>query len=221
VRGTNNRIQTEDPVVIRNAQTGQLTTYAKWPTASSKDRVTLPRPGTTPQLGDTANPTWSATIQHAGTESGASSGPLQIGAPTYRPPSIQLRAIKPGDAIVWNGPALSSDLPIVGTPSVKLGLSSTSRTATIYLHFYDVAPNGLATLVDFQPYTATGLSAAEPRYVTIDMQPISWTVPGGDRLTLVLDTYDRRYQSMTPAGNSVTVSSTATNPASFTAPVGR
>jgi putative CocE/NonD family hydrolase len=221
IRGTNNGVQTEDPIVLRNALTGQVTTYRKWPSPTSKDRVTLAPPGKTLNLGDTPNPTWTGTIQHAGADSGASSGPLQIFNPTYRAPSVMLSAVKATDALVWNGPTLSSDVPIVGVPSIRLGLSSTSKTATIYVHFYDVAQNGLATLVDFEPYTATGLSKDKTTYVTIDMQPISWTVSGGHRLTLVVDTFDKRYQSLTPAGNSVTVSSTRTAPDSFTAPVAR
>jgi putative CocE/NonD family hydrolase len=221
VRGTDNGVQTEDPIVLRDVRTDQLHTYRKWPTASSKDRVTLAQPGLTPQTGLTVNPIWTATIQHAGTESGATSGPPQLGNPRYIPPSGQLTSIKASDAFVWNGPALAADLPIAGTPSVKLSLSSTSKVATIYLHFYDVSPSGSATLVDFQPYTAPDLSGTKPSYVTIEMQPISWTVPGGDHLALVVDTYDPRYQSLTPAGNSVSVSSTAANPASFTVPVAR
>lgn len=221
VRGTHNGIQTEDPIVLRDVRTGQERTYSKWPTARAKDRVTLAPPGTTVQAGNAPNPVWTRAIQHAGADSGASSGPLQIGAQTYVPPAIDLRQLKAADALVWSGPALAADLPIEGTPSVKLGLSSTSRTATIYLHFYDVADNGKGTLIDFQPYTAHGLSPGKVRQLTIDMQPTSWTVPGGHHLTLVVDTFDKRYQSLTPAGNSVTVTSTQLDPASFTAPIGR
>jgi putative CocE/NonD family hydrolase len=219
VRGDDNRIQTEDPIVLTNARTDQLTTYHKWPTATAKDRVTLAPPGTTVPQGNTPNPTWSRTIQHAGADSGASSGPLQIGAPEYTPPVVDIHKIKAADALVWNGPALSADLSIAGTPAVHLGISSTSKTATIYLHFYDVADSGKASLIDFQPYTVTGLSPGKVKQVTIDMQPISWTIPGGDHLTLVLDTFDKRYQSLTPAGNSLTVASSQANPAWFTAPV--
>lgn len=220
VRGVANGIQNEDPIVLRNVRTGQVTIYRKWPTATAKDRATLAAPGITAQSGDAVNPTWTATIEHAGVATAATSGPMQIGT-SYTPPEIAVDAIKPSDAFVWNGPALSADLPIEGTPSVRLGLSSTSPTATIYLHLYDVTANGRGSLVDFQPYTATGLSPTSARYLTINMQPISWTVPGGDHLTLVVDTFDKRYQSLTPAGNSVTVSSTKAEPASFTAPIRR
>jgi putative CocE/NonD family hydrolase len=219
MRGTPNGINTEDPIIFREVRTGQLYTYKRWPTATKKDEVTLAAPGTALRPGDAANPTWTATIRHAGTDSGASSGNMQFGSSdTYTPPPIVVPAIKPDDAFVWNGPALSSPVVLGGTPTVHLGLSSTSRTATIYLHLYDVDDTGHGSLVSFQPYTATGLSASKPRELTIDMQPISWSVPSGDHLTLVIDTYDQRYQSLTPAGNSVTVSSTSGEPAWFSAP---
>lgn len=220
VRGADNGIQSEDPIVLRDVRTGQLHLYRKWPAAAAKDRVTLAPPGTAVPAGDTADPVWTATIAHAGAVSASSSGPMQFGH-AYVPPWVQVKDIKPSDAVVWNGRALSTDLSIDGTPSATFGLSSTSPTATIYLHLYDVAPNGRGSLIDFQPYTATGLSPDNARQVTIDMQPIAWTLPGGDHLTLVVDTFDKRYQSLTPAGNSVTVSSTRSNPATFTAPVGR
>jgi hypothetical protein len=51
------------------------------------------------------------------------------------------------------------------------------------------------------------------------MQPISWTVPGGNHLALVIDTVDDRYASLTPKGATVTIGSSAQHPAVFINPV--
>lgn len=221
ILGTANGIQTEDPIVVRDVRTGQLHTYKHWPTAAKKDRVTLAAPGTTVQPGDTTSPTWTATIEHAGADSGATSGTMQLVPSTnYKVPTALMAAIKQSDAFIWNGPELSNPVVLGGTPSVTLSLSSTSKIATIYLHLYDVNGAGQGSLIDFQPYTATGLSPTKPRQVTIPMQPTSWSLPSGDHLTLVIDTFDQRYQSMTPAGNSVTVSSTRSAPSTFSVALG-
>ena len=82
---------------------------------------------------------------------------------------------------------------------------------------YDVAPDSTGTLIDEQPYTTSGLRT-QPHSKTIAMQPMAWSLPAGDRLTLVVDTVDPRYLSLTPAGTRITVSSNKQHRASFSSP---
>lgn len=219
LRGVDNGVDAEGPIILKDVHTGELHSFSTWPHATTGDDAPLSAPGTTPQTAADVSSSWKSTI-HAGTESGASTGPMQfVPATQYTLPQLPISKINRADAFVWNGPGLSSGLGIVGTPQLKIGLASTSRTATIYLYLYDVTSDGTGTLIDVQPYTAAGL-AAKPRQLTIAMQPIAYSVPSGDHLTFVIDTFDPAFQSMTPAGNTVTVSSSNGSPATFTAPTG-
>jgi hypothetical protein len=53
------------------------------------------------------------------------------------------------------------------------------------------------------------------------MQPVSWTVPRGDHLAVVIDTVDARYTSLTPSRATVGVASSSKHPAYFAIPVQR
>jgi hypothetical protein len=46
-------------------------------------------------------------------------------------------------------------------------------------------------------------------------------VPGGDRLTLVVDTADPNFQSLTPPNTTLTVTSSKTSTAAFYTPLSR
>jgi predicted acyl esterase len=219
VRGVDNGVDAEGPIILKDVRTGELHSFSAWPQATTGDQAPLAAPGTTAQTAADVSSRWTSTI-HAGVESGATTGPMQfVPANQYTLPHVAISKINKKDAFVWNGPGLTSGLGVVGTPELKIGLASTSRTATVYLYLYDVTTDGVGALIDVQPYTATGLGA-KPKQLTIPMQPIAYTVPSGDHLTFVIDTFDPSFQSLTPAGKTVTVSSTNGSPATFTAPTG-
>jgi hypothetical protein len=88
---------------------------------------------------------------------------------------------------------------------------------TLFLYLYDVAPDGTGTLIDQQPYTTSGLSSQAVSR-TIPMQPMAWNLPAGDRLSLIIDTVDPRYTSLTPPNTKITVTSNKKDPASFSSP---
>jgi predicted acyl esterase len=219
LRNAANGIETEGPIVLRDVQTDALRSYKTWPEATAREQVHLGAPGSSAQTGSTAAVTWRASIS-AGADSGATSGGAQlVPASAYAPPHTSIAAVGKKTAFVWNGPPVPSRVSLNGTPNLRVLLGSSASTATVFVYLYDVTAQGQASLVDFQPYTASGLTANALRPVTIAMQPISWTVPSADRLTLVIDTVDARYQSLTPPGSTITLASSAARPASFTAPV--
>ncbi|HKC29426.1 MAG TPA: CocE/NonD family hydrolase C-terminal non-catalytic domain-containing protein, partial [Jatrophihabitans sp.] len=218
LRGADNGIDQQNPISLKDVRTGELHSYTSWPAATNHDRAPLGPPGATPQV--TTNPpaTWSATIK-AGTDTTATSGPMQfVPIDAYRPPTVTMKTISTTNAFVWNGPTLPSGLGLRGSPTVHIRLAASAPTATVFLYLYDVTPAGLGTLIDMQPYTATGLHADRPKDLSIDMQPMCWSLPTSDHLTLVIDTVDPRYQSLTPSGTTITVSSTQKQPASFVGP---
>ncbi|MDT4924546.1 MAG: hypothetical protein QOG01_2259 [Pseudonocardiales bacterium] len=217
LRGMDNGIQSAAPIQLQDVRTGVKHGYKTWPKPGKSHQVNLGEPGSDAQTGASGSNTWEASVK-AGSDSGAASGPLQILSRTYTPPQVPLDSVASKDAFIWSGPAQTTSLSLNGTPSIRLLLGSTSKTATIFIYLYDVTTDGLANLVNVEPFTATDLSKT-PRPTTISMQPISWTVPGGNHLALVIDTVDDRYASLTPKGATVTIGSSAQHPAVFINPV--
>jgi predicted acyl esterase len=216
LRGESNGIESEGPIILHDVRTGALRNYKTWPVPKKDDSFPLGKPGT----GASADParTWQATIT-AGRDGGATSGrPQYLSLNGYQPPTITVADVKAGAAFVWDGPALTRQLAVAGTPEVKIMLAGTARTATVYAYLYDVGPKGTGQLMSMAPYTATGLKPNAGKAVTIPLQPTSWTVPSGDHVALVIDTVDDRYTSLTPKGAKVTVGSDTHHPASLVVP---
>jgi putative CocE/NonD family hydrolase len=214
LRGSDNGINKEDPIVVRDSRTGELRPLRSWPELTKSDRVPLWKPGPT----YSGEKTWASTIT-AGTDSAADSSLIQpVPSSLYRPATVKIGTISQSAAFTWTSPPLENGLDLVGTPSLTINLAATSRTATVFLYLYDVTSDGTGTLIDEQPYTTSGLrTEAAPR--TIPMQPMAWSLPAGDRLSLVVDTADPRYLSLTPPNTKITVTSNKTHRASFSSPV--
>jgi putative CocE/NonD family hydrolase len=218
LRGAPNGINKEEPIVVKDVRTGELHPYRSWPEATKRDHTDLAKPtsGASPDVSTVT--TWTSTIR-ANTDSGANSGPIQlVPSPSYQPPRIKMSALAPNTCLVWGGPVVTNGLNLTGTPTVTLNVAATKPTATLFLYLYDVTSDGSGSLVDLQPYTATGLTAQATKQVSIAMQPTSWSVPAGDRLVLVLDTADPHYQSLTPPGTTITVTSNKKDTAAFSVP---
>lgn len=219
LKGVKNKINDEAPIVVKDVRTGELRPLNSWPKTTKKDRTALPKPG---QVGTDIIPstTWTASL-HTGTDSGAnSSQSLFVPAEIYRLPTLDFTKLDKQAALFWTSPAVQAGLAMVGNPSLHIDVAASAPTVTMYLYLYDVTADGVGTLVDTQPYTATGLSA-KPKPLTIPMQPIAYSVPAGDRLTLVVDTADPHFQSLTPPNTTLTVTSSKTSTAAFYTPVSR
>jgi putative CocE/NonD family hydrolase len=218
--GKDNGIQSEGPIIIKDAQRVSTRSFASWPQAPVRQRVHLGIPGATSnQTGNLAAPTWRAQIL-AGYDSTAASGQAQlVPAASYTPPHDPVTTLNKGTAFVWIGPPSVTPVTLTGIPTLRLSLGSSAGRPTVFVYLYDVDSNGLGTLIDFQPYTADGGTTAHPVPVTITMQPVSWSIDSGHRLGLVIDSVDARYRSHTPKNAIITATATAKYPATFTAPV--
>lgn len=219
LRGSDNGIDKQAPILLRDIRTSQPHGFRSWPTIDPADRVDLAAPGS-PTTSVTTEPSaWTATLQ-AGTDSAASAGPAQyVASPDYSPPHAALATITPDRGLVWSGPALTKPLVVNGTPRLQVNVASSATTATLFAYLYDVGQDGFGTLLDMAPYSITGLTPKKARTVTIPLQPASYTLPAGDRVALVIDAGDPRYESLAPAGTQITVSSTEHAPAWLGLPV--
>lgn len=218
LRNQANGIDHATPIVLHDGHTTAVHGYKSWPVPSSRDRVPLGPPDGAAQASGASAKSWQAALA-AGVDSVATSGGARLVSPSsYTAPQILTTRLTKKTAFVWTGPVVATPIVLGGTPSMNISLGSSSSAATIFVYLYDVTAAGLGTLVDVAPFTARNLAHGEHRPVTITMQPTSWTVPQGDHLTVVIDTVDGRYTSLTPPGATITVSASAAHPTYFTLP---
>lgn len=214
VGGVANGIDRQPPIQLQDVVTRTWHSYRSWPAATST--VQLGRPDSASAIATGGATTWTATIA-AGTDTAATSGPSAIGSgPTYRPPTIRITAVERRNGLVWVGPAVASPTLLSGTPRLRVDVRSSSGVASLFVYLYDVAPDRTATLMSVTPDTTTAAGTATP--VSLDLQPTSWTFAPGHRLALVIDTVDPRWHSASRPGSTVTLSSSASDPASLALP---
>ena len=214
--GRSNAIGTEDPIQLQDVTSGAVHTYTSWPRASEVGDLGAPNRG----IDVGAATAWSATLP-SDTDSGADLGGIKYGsAADYHAQLARFAQLRRDAALVWSAAPLAGQRLVSGTPRVHVSVASSSTSATIFAYLYEVDAAGLGALISAQPYTATDLTPGVSRSVTMDLQPISWTARAGDRIVLVVDTADRRYTSPTPAGATITLSSSFDDPAWLSVPAG-
>jgi putative CocE/NonD family hydrolase len=217
LRGRANGIDRADPIALQDVRSRGWHGFTSWPgTAASAD---LGAPGSAHAADGHAPASWTANLI-TGTDTAATSGPPQYVEPAdYRPPTADLDVlVKNQHALVWSGPAEQSATTVSGLATVRVSVASSAPSVTFFTYLYDVAPAGTGQLISLAPFTATGLTATSAQAVTIDLQPIRWTVPPGDHLALVVDTVDPRYAQAAPIGSTLTLSSTTSMPATLDVP---
>ncbi|MDT4912174.1 MAG: hypothetical protein QOC66_1302 [Pseudonocardiales bacterium] len=209
--GKANGIDRADPIQLVDGATNAVHSYRTWPKTTTSDLAAPNRSGAAIGSADTS---WTKQLT-AGTDSGASSGPLFTAQPVpYRPPSLTFSSVKTDHALVWAGAAVSKPTVISGTPTLRLDIGGSSPASTFFAYLYDVDGSGAATLMTYAPETTTGGEA------TVSLRPTSWTLRSGHHLALVIDTVDQRYRSATGAGATLRLSSTAAAPATLRLPRG-
>lgn len=134
--------------------------------------------------------------------SGALQGYLKI------PTGVVIPAVLPTLAGIWNGPTYSTATTVVGKPRLTATVTSTAENTSLFAYLYDVDAVGVGSLITYKPYTIRGARSA-----TLDfpLESISWDVPVGHHLALVVDTMDLRFTSASTAG-VVRISGTLTVP---------
>ncbi|MFD1050195.1 CocE/NonD family hydrolase C-terminal non-catalytic domain-containing protein, partial [Kibdelosporangium lantanae] len=134
--------------------------------------------------------------------SGALQGFLKI------PTGVVIPAVFPAAAGIWNGPTYTKATTVVGKPRLTATVTSTAENTTLFAYLYDVNAVGIGSLITYKPYTLR-----DTRTATLDfpLESISWDVPAGHHLALVVDTEDLRYTSESGIG-LVKISGTLTVP---------
>ncbi len=134
---------------------------------------------------------------------------------TIRPAQVSRK-----NGLVFHGPKTPRANVISGFPRLRTTVTPSARNTSLFVYLYDEAPNGKAELITHIPYTLRGATPGKARTLDLRLQPIRWKLAKGHRVTLVIDTMDIRYRSAGKRGAKITFSSTPSNPARLTLPVG-
>ncbi|HEU5007658.1 MAG TPA: CocE/NonD family hydrolase [Jatrophihabitantaceae bacterium] len=213
----------QKPVQLKDAVTGAVHSYAAFPAVKSADPVRLGAATGSPATGSLAASSavsaWKRSIS-AAVATGADAGPQQaVTGKAYQFPSTAIANVARTAGAVWSGQPVTPDETIAGVPTVHVGVSSTASSASLFAYLYDVNGSGTGTLISYGTRTLTGKPGAT-QAADIDLGPIAWTVAAGHHLSLVIDSVDARYLGRSVPGSTITLSSTAADPATLTVPVG-
>jgi len=214
--GLNTGIQSQPPVQLDDSTTKQTIGYAAFPTKLSPP-VDLARPNSGSTAG-TRPGTWTATIA-GGADTVADAPPQHTDFKQPYPfAQVSRSKIDPGHGFVWSLPPVPAEATFTGSAHVRLNVTSSTSTASLFFYLYDVNSSGTGRLMSVTPDTVTGLSLDKPERVDLTLQPMSWTTSAGDHIALVVDTVDPYWTSATPARSTVTVSSSTSTPVELQLP---
>ncbi|HJQ43224.1 MAG TPA: CocE/NonD family hydrolase [Jatrophihabitantaceae bacterium] len=110
----------------------------------------------------------------------------------YQVPEVSSMLLSIAPAKKWTSAASTTPLLVNGTPTLHATVRPASSTLSFVAYLFDIAPDSKAKLMTYAPINQAGTAGA-PRDVTMQFQPISWTVPAGHRIALVIDGVDKRF----------------------------
>ncbi|MFB7914434.1 alpha/beta fold hydrolase [Streptomyces sp. NPDC056061] len=141
---------------------------------------------------------------------------------TYEPANFERDQL-----LVWSTDPLTGSGEVArrirGTATVQLTVRSSTDAATVVAYLYDVAPDGTARIITHEPYTATDLTPKVDTTIAWLLQAVSYDLPVGHRLALVINSRDPLYShagSGLPALTTTTVGSVSGNEAKLELPLG-
>ncbi|MDT4939848.1 MAG: hypothetical protein QOG80_3519 [Pseudonocardiales bacterium] len=228
LRGVDNGVQQDDPVQLKDVTTNQWHSYKDWSATSTPSTLWLGEAAGTPPTGSLGlpagstgqHPAWTRRIT-SGVDTVANSGTVQINNTRFVvPSSVSIASVTRANAVVWTGPPTTQATLINGEPRLHVTVAPSAGSATFYAYLYDVDPVTGGALVTYAPYSLVGARPGEAQTVDVDLGAISWTVPQGHHLALVIDTVDARYAGRNPVGSTVTFSSTPADPSDLAIPIG-
>jgi len=121
-------------------------------------------------------------------------------------------------AAVWRGPQMAQSSIIFGSPRLQLPITSTKADCTIMVYLYDEDINGSARLITHAPHSVRGCRIGYPTLLAVRLHTMCYELNAGHRLTLAIDTQDRRYDSLTDFGDTIEISVTPDEKSMLTVP---
>ncbi|WP_326617401.1 CocE/NonD family hydrolase [Streptomyces decoyicus] len=208
VKGTDNGIDRESPVLLKSRSTGAYEGYKSWQDVASTQRKI--------ELGDTRQ-------IHTNWDSGANGGLIFLSSMLDQflrlPPMASIPLLPRSLAAVWQSERYETGQRIRGTTRLHTTMTSTAESGTAVAYLYDVGPLGIGKLVTHAPYTFHDKTPHQPFGVDLDLFSTAYDVPAGHRLVVVVDTVDPLYSEYNPSGARLTFSSPASDPSYMSVPV--
>ncbi|MER6049793.1 alpha/beta fold hydrolase [Streptomyces sp. NPDC001793] len=208
LRGTDNGIDREPPVLLKSRSTGAYEGYKSWQEVPSAHRR-IALDGT--------------RRIRTGTDSGADGGLIFLSSildQFFRlPPMASIPLLPRSAAAVWESAPYGSGQRVRGTTRLHTTVTPTAADGTAIAYLYDVGPLGLGKLVTHAPVTFHGRAPGKPFTLDLDLFATAYDVLAGHRLAVVVDTVDPLYIAQNPAGAGLSFSSPANDPSYVSVPV--
>ena len=109
------------------------------------------------------------------------------------PVKTHVNTISRVNGIYFDTPTLQSGLKIRGIPKVKLNVEPSSSKMQLVAYLYDVAPNGMGTLITHGPVTLHNASKNKTQSVEWELVATAYDVPAGHKVGVAFDTFDILY----------------------------
>ncbi|WP_310726443.1 alpha/beta fold hydrolase [Streptomyces sp. N2A] len=208
LKGADNGIDKESPVLLKSRSTGAYEGYKSWkdvPSAHRKIALDGSR-----QI----NTNW---------DSGADGGLIFLSSMLDQffrlPPMASIPLLPRSLAAVWQSERYETGQRVRGTTRLHTTVTSTAESGTAIAYLYDVGPLGVGRLVTHAPYTFHGKTPGQPFGVDLELFSTAYDVPAGHKLAVVVDTVDPLYIEHNPSGARLTFSSPADDPSYVSVPV--
>ncbi|MEV0372518.1 alpha/beta fold hydrolase [Streptomyces sp. NPDC050636] len=208
LKGADNGIDRESPVLLKSRSTGAYEGYKSWrDVPSAHRRIEL-----------------NGTRQiHTNLDSGANGGLIFLSSMLDQflrlPPMASVPLLPRSLAAVWQTERYESGQRVRGTTRLHTTVTSTAESGTGIAYLYDVGPLGLGRLVSHAPFTFHGKTPNQPFGVDLELFSTAYDVPAGHRLAVVVDSVDPLYIEHNPNGARLTFSSPASDPSYVSVPV--
>jgi hypothetical protein len=196
--GVANGIDAENPVVLTSMTGGPVQSYPNWAAVSAAtERMGLGAVSFwtgTGDLGGAPATGWTRSTE-IDPDTVACGGVILLSnglqALTGQTPTAWIPAVNRLNAGVWIGDR-STGKRIRGAPAVRLRVKPESSNGTVIAYLYDVDGWGTGNLITQAPYSwRSGAGVAHD--IDIRLPAVSYDVPEGHRLALVVDGYDGYY----------------------------
>jgi predicted acyl esterase len=215
--GTPNGVDQQPAVQVRPTLGGPWQGYPSWAAMStSREREFLGSATMSPQIA----PAWSDAVT-AGFDTVADGGIIEFTAALQQvgiPHVAWMPAVARANGMLWESAPGGQRLR--GEPHVHLRVTCGAASATVIAYLYDVAPDGVGTLVSWQPDTLLNVVPSTPQDVDITLGPVVHDVASGHHVALVVDTVDPLYRDATQLGSTVAFSATAADESYVDLPLG-
>ncbi|MGW7577644.1 CocE/NonD family hydrolase [Streptomyces sp. NPDC054765] len=208
LKGADNGIDRESPVLLKSRSTGAYEGYKSWQDVPSTHRKI-----------ELAGRTQIRTNWDSGADGGLIFLSSMMDQFFRLPPMASIPLLPRSLAAVWQSERYGTEQRVRGTTTLHTTLTSTAESGTAIAYLYDVGPLGIGKLVTHAPYTFHGKTPNQPFGVDLELFSTAYDVPAGHRLAVVVDSVDPLYIEHNPSGARLTFSSPAGDPSYVSVPV--